>query len=695
MGSGESGRPGGLEEVPFGNYVLERRIAVGGMSEVFLARPRAGDEPAKEVVIKRLLPDLVEDDSVRKTFELEARLHARIHHGNIVGYYEYGSYAGEPYIALEYVAGVDLFRLMRRAKNEERPLAPGMCVFVAREICAALEAVHAARDERGAPLGVVHRDVTPSNVLVSLKGDVKLGDFGIAKVARGSIPQSSVALKGKYAYLAPEQVSGEPADRRADLFSVAVVLAEMLLGEPLFAGEGQLAVLLAIRDARIDLLRARKDKLPSGLFELLEKALAKAPDARFQTATELSQALRPFERPSRGAARAELSGWASYTLDTVSAARRLEGAVLEVRALTGLPLVHPTTDPQPASQPMSHANPTSQAMPPSQRKTMPEEVIGCLLRSKGGEPRALALPKLIEQLATGHVAPDDEIDLGDGFHRIENVAMLARYLPPSTATTKRLDGPGVPDFTGRLPDAGALEALAWIVRGEETGVLFADQRGEARPRTELYFSSGSLVLASSSEPSTLLGAQLVARGLIDKAELDLAVLVMHKYNGQLGDTLIALGLADPIDVFQAIRSQGRERVMQLFRWSSGELTFYRGVTPAKVDFRLDLDVPALILQGLAESKSDLEVELDWAPRLTESFAATSPAPQWVRAVNWPGLLVGVLRALGAPTKVSVFLEELKKSRGPESLATRHEALRALDACIALGVVERVDPPSEQ
>jgi len=681
MSIGGSDRPGGsLEEVPFGNYVLERRIAVGGMSEVFLARPRAGVEPAKEVVIKRLLPDLVEDDAVRRTFELEARLHARIHHDNIVGYYEFGTYAGEPYIALEYVVGVDLFRLIRRARNEERPLAPGMCIYVAREICAALEAVHAARDERGATLGVVHRDVTPSNVLVSLKGDVKLGDFGIAKVVRAGLPQTSLALKGKYAYLAPEQVSGDSFDHRADLFSVAVVLAEMLLGEPLFAGAGQLAILLAIRDARIDVLRARKDKLAPGLYDLLDKALSRSPDARFQSARELSQALRPFERPSRGAARAELSGWSSYTVDTVSAARRLEGAVLEVRALMSLPLVHPSTEPQPPSQPM----------PASQRKTLPEEIIGCLLRRPGGEPRAVALPKLIEELATGQYAPDDEVDLGDGYHRIENVAMLARYLPPSTATTKRLSGPGVPDFTGRLPEVGVKDALAWIVQKEETGVLFADQRGVQRPRTELYFSNGALVLASSSEPSTLLGAHLVTKGLIDKAELDLAILVMHKYNGQLGDTLIALGLADPIDVFHAIRSQGRERVMQLFRWTNGELYFYRGVAPARVDFRLDLDVPGLILGGLAESMSDLEVEIEWAPRLAESFVATTPAPPWVRAVSWPGLLVAMLAALGGPTPVIGLLEKLKKARGPESQAKRHDVLRALDACVTLGVVVKAD-----
>ncbi len=703
MGSDEPDRPGGaLNEVPFGAYVLERRLAVGGMSEVFLARPRTGALPAARVVIKRLLPELVEDDAVRRTFELEAQLHARVRHENVVRYFEYGSYAGEPYIALEYVLGVDLSRIMRRAASESRTLTPTMCFHIARELCAGLAEVHATTDEHGVSLGVVHRDVTPSNVLVSLLGDVKLGDFGIAKISRTGVHQTSLALKGKYAYLAPEQVAGDPFDLRADLFSVAVVLSEMLLGEPLFSGAGQLAVLLAIRDARIDVLRAGRSKLPVGAFEVLEKALSRDPKDRFQSASELSAALKPFAGGSRGITRGELAGWSAYTLDNASAARRLEGAVLEVRALTagaranqitdlgGLPLVHGESSIEDPTAPRS-----SQREPQSQRKTLPGEAVECRLRARGkGGDETISLTKLIELLATGHLSERDEIDLGDGFHEIQNVEMLARYLPPSTATTKRLSGPGVPDYSGRLPDNTVGEALAWIVRHEDSGVLFVEQTGAEAPRTELYFTGGKLVMASSSEPRTLLGAHLVQKGLIDQAELELAVLVMHKYNGQLGDTIIALGLADPMDVFQAIRNQGRERVAQLFRWTTGELHFYRGVEPAKVDFRLDLDIPALLLLGQYEGRPDLEVEFAWATRLHETFAAVSPMPQWARTVTWPGPLVAVMRALSKPRSPTEMIEEIRRGKGAEARASKTDLLRALEATLLLGVTVPgvADPP---
>src|SRR5207302_7197566 len=161
-----------------------------------------------------------------------------------------------------------------------------IAVHVTREVLRALQSVHSAKDEQGRAMGIIHRDVTPSNLYLSSDGKVKLGDFGIARSStRATLRNAaSAVLKGKFAYLAPEQVAGEPFDHRADLFSLAVVLAEMLLGKPLFAGSGQLAVLLAIRDCRIDALREARKTFPTGLFEVLEGALARDPAQRFQSA---------------------------------------------------------------------------------------------------------------------------------------------------------------------------------------------------------------------------------------------------------------------------------------------------------------------------------------------------------------------------------------------------------------------------
>src|SRR5580704_1971721 len=291
----------------FGPFLLEARLAVGGTAEVYVARPIDAQAQPRKLVVKRLLPHFVADPEGRTMFEREAALHAAVRHDNVVEVYGSGLDGNEPWLAMEWVDGCDLFRLLRRLANASRTLGRGISVYVARELLRALESVHTARDGAGQPMVIIHRDVTPSNIYLAADGRVKLGDFGIARSANRKTLSTSggPVLKGKFAYLAPEQVAGEPFDQRADLFATAVVLAEMVLGRPLFAGSGQLAVLLAIRDCRIDPLRAARASMPAGLFEVFERALARDPANRFPTAGALSDALAPFDsNPS--AARAEL-----------------------------------------------------------------------------------------------------------------------------------------------------------------------------------------------------------------------------------------------------------------------------------------------------------------------------------------------------------------------------------------------------
>src|SRR5579864_7991590 len=264
--------------VKFGPYWLEGRLAVGGTAEVYVARPVDPKATPRKLIVKRLLPHFVTDPEGRTMFEREAALHASVHHENVVRVYASGMAGDEPWLAMELVNGCDLYRLLRRMSADGRRLGPQIAAYVARQVLSALGSVHDARDARGQPMWIVHRDVTPSNIYLSVQGQVKLGDFGIARANRATLRSAgSDMLKGKLAYLAPEQVAGEPFDYRADLFSVAVVLTEMLIGKALFAGSGQLAVLLAIRDCRIEPLRESRDLLPNGLYAVLERALARDP----------------------------------------------------------------------------------------------------------------------------------------------------------------------------------------------------------------------------------------------------------------------------------------------------------------------------------------------------------------------------------------------------------------------------------
>src|SRR3984957_14809295 len=333
MSSGEkpSGRsvprPLSGGSVKFGPYWLDSRLAVGGTAEVYIARPidpnaaSVAGQP-RRLIVKRLLPHFVNDAEGRTMFEREAAIPAAVHHENVVTVFGSGMDGDEPWLAMELVDGCDLYRLLRRLGGGGRKLGLGVAIHLGREVLRALESVHGARDATGQPLGIIHRDVTPSNLYLSVQGAVKLGDFGIARSTSRATMRSagSAMLKGKFAYLSPEQVAGDPFDHRADLFSLAVVIAEMLLGKPLFAGSGQLAVLLAIRDCRIEPLREARATMPPGLFEVLERALARDPGQRFQSAAAFSEALRPFDlNPT--ASRTELATLVRWGQSAPSAAQ--------------------------------------------------------------------------------------------------------------------------------------------------------------------------------------------------------------------------------------------------------------------------------------------------------------------------------------------------------------------------------------
>jgi serine/threonine-protein kinase len=678
------------QAIRFGSYLLHKRIAVGGMSEVYLAKPVEGISPAPVLVIKRLLPAALEDPASRKTFETEARLNMAARHANVVEVFEAGEFDGEPYLALEYVSGVDAYRLMRRCQGEARPIPSGVAVYAARELCRALACVHNLPDETGHQLGIVHRDVTPSNIYLSEQGDVKLGDFGIARAIAQSRAPGSHALKGKYGYLAPEQVSGEPSDHRADLFSLAVVLAEMLIGKSLFPGAGQLAVLLAIRDCRIDPLRAAAKSLPSGLLPVLERALAKSPEQRFSSAEQFNAALQPFEQPSRAVLREKLAELVVWAGDASALAKRLEGQLRD------------STKSEPALRsPFGERSVDKMAAP------SPHTSRANIRTLEGTVFPDVPFSKLVELIVTGELTGRDEVDMGgEGFRQVQSIDLLARHLPQGTATTTRMDGPGIPDYAAELPTSSMLEVMGWLLRRRETGVVFAERPYIAPPdssrpvdskpppsiraaaqttiRKELYLDKGRLVLVASTEPSELLGEYLVRHGAIDRAELDMALVALPRFDGRLGDTLIGLGLVDPVEVFRAIQNQGRERVAEIFRWATGRLTFYRGVAPQRIDFRLDLELPELMLAGLELQDVANALIERYRQEPDTVFAPVRPPPAYAMAINWPPAIMTVIGALGTGRKLGETLAVLQTSRNVAPADT----MRALEIAIAGGIVQK-------
>ncbi|HXX66803.1 MAG TPA: serine/threonine-protein kinase [Polyangiaceae bacterium] len=668
-------RPLAGAPVKFGPFWLDARLAVGGTAEVYLARPIPPSALPARLVVKRLLPQFVEDPEGRTMFEREAALHAAVHHENVVKVHEYGSVGDEPWLAMELVDGCDLFRLLRRLSSDGRGLTAGLATHITRELLSALESVHSASDANGQPMGIIHRDVTPSNVYLSNDGRVKLGDFGIARAMSRPTLRSAQSdmLKGKFAYLAPEQVAGEPFDHRADLFAMAAVTSEMLLGQPLFAGSGQLAVLLAIRDCRIDALRTVRATLPKGLFAVLERALARDPAARFFSARELSQALAPFDVPV-AAARAEL-GALVRSVQATPSVEQMQAVRDSARKLR-------------AATPMRSFGRVAGGGESDRTTGEYAAIPSYVVKGSGDRLGPWPFARLVEAIATGEVGRGDMVDyMGRGLQPIEAIDEVARFLPPKTATTNRVAGVDSPDFVDEVSPATLVTVLLRVVESAATGVLFAEGPSESRRlhrkdtapgRKELYFVGGKLHHVASNNASELFGEYLVRRKMISREELDFALAVLPRYGGRMGDTLIALGLVGSLDIFRAIRDQGRARLVDLFQWNTGKLTFYTAQTPPHVEFPLDLDLPPLILAG-AETASPGDTPLRaWRDRLDAIVVRASAAPTRLLTAAWPPSAKRLIDAVEEPTSVRALLTTTAHDLHGDANAV----LRALEVLVA-------------
>ncbi len=282
-----------------GPYELGERLGLGGMAEVFVAY-RAGPHGfAKKVALKRILPELAQDARFVAMFCDEARISAPLCHPNIVQVIDFGESQGELFMAMEYVEGVSLAKLLRYVAGRRERFPLGAALFIAHEVLSGLAFAHAACDENGNPLSIVHRDVSPGNVLIGRAGDVKLADFGIVRSAYVDRRTYPGELKGKVGYMSPEQVMGVEVDPRSDLFTVGIILSEMLIARPLFSGQNEFDILTKIYEADLSALDRYGADLPTAMVDVLRQALAKAPADRFDSAREFAAALRRIAHASQ------------------------------------------------------------------------------------------------------------------------------------------------------------------------------------------------------------------------------------------------------------------------------------------------------------------------------------------------------------------------------------------------------------
>lgn len=278
----------------FGKYCLLERISVGGMAEVFRAKPLPAHQSDKMLALKRILPHLAEDEEFITMFVDEAKLTVALDHPNIVETYELGNFQASYYILMEYIAGQDVLALQKRLRQNRRIMSVAQACYVARQVARGLHYAHTACDEEGHPYNIIHRDVSPQNVRLTWDGRVKLIDFGIAKAAVQRTKTQVGVLKGKFGYMSPEQVRGEEIDHRSDVFALGTTLWEMLTNRRLFNGENEYETLQMVKHPEIPPPSEKNAQVPPAVDDIVMGALAEDRRRRFQSCAEFGDALNRF-----------------------------------------------------------------------------------------------------------------------------------------------------------------------------------------------------------------------------------------------------------------------------------------------------------------------------------------------------------------------------------------------------------------
>jgi len=598
-----------------GEYELVRLLATGGMAEVYEARRPGPRGFAKRVALKRILPQLAMDDRLVRMFCAEARVHAALTHPNLVSVLDFGEAAGELYLVMEYVDGVSLAEVMRAAVARKQAIALGPALYIAREVAAGLAYAHQYRDEDDAPLGVVHRDVAPNNILLGRAGEVKLTDFGIVHSSWSDMNTAPGELRGKLGYVSPEQALGQAVDARSDLFSLGVVTAEMLLGRALIPGRTDVDILQNLQHGSWDTLSGLVAKVPQPVTRLLQRVLAKSPRERLASAQlfadELDKlAIAEGVRMSAHAFSLWLADTGVVRLDSnvrrsstpesgprpappevVRAPRPEQATLVDDDGLTPLYIAVPS-------------DLTSSAPPPSKPSSAPPTLRYRLRRPGGEVVGPLSLGSVLALLATARAGLDSDLAREDGpFLKLSRAFELTRL---ASRPLYRFFEPIALLANERHPvERASLPAhLLRLVVERRTGLVCYRHGAEQR---RLYIEDGVFGATASTEPGELLGAQLVRTGLVAEADMERVLDSGYRSGCPIGESLVRASLISQAQLVQSLSEQRVSRLLGLVKARAGELFFVDGARSGEAVLGAGPDLLAPLLEALRAGYSVAEL----------------------------------------------------------------------------------------
>lgn len=646
--------PANLEPIVFGPYELIERVASGGMAEVYVARRQGPHGFNKTVAVKRILPQLAQDNEFLAMFVDEARVAATLSHPNIVQVFDFGEEGGELYMAMEYVRGTNAARLVRRAAARGEVIPLDVCLHIVLSVLRGLEYAHGARDEGGRLFNLVHRDVSPGNVLIDDSGVVKLTDFGIARAAHFERRTAVGHLKGKLGYMSPEQVLGFELDARSDLFTLGIVLAELLTLRPLFAARSDLEILTRTRDANIETLA--ETPLPPDVAAVLQRALARLPEDRYATAQAFAE-------------------------DVEALARRRNLSLGASRVASWMARLHRETPPPPDAHDAKTAV-FSDVAPLAEwedERITPPVGTYRVRKADGTVVGPLRYQDVAELFATGALGVACRVAKNEGgFESATSFPELQQFV---TRSALAWDSDGVWSARSRM-DVDRRSLPGWLFRlavARKTGAILLRHGAK---RKKIFLVHGVPEFVASTDKRELLGEHLIAKGRLVRSDIEMALSILPRFGGRLGDALVGLGLLRPVELFRAIHEQTIDRYLELFRWREGEVAFDDGAGSGEETIPLGVDPLDLVARGVRESYSTEEL-LGWLDALGDDLVAPAPQPPLrTQALRWTPGEAAVLGALVAPRALRSFLGEQVAS----GLSGLDDALRGVFLGLSFGVL---------
>lgn len=658
-----------------GPYELSSHIATGGMAEVYVARREGPHGFQKTVAVKRIIPQLAQDPEFVAMFVDEARVSAHLSHPNIVQVFDFGEDEGELYMAMEFVQGTSTAKLIRAISGRPQLLPLDATFHLILSVLRALDYAHTAVDEEGTGLHLVHRDVSPGNILLHASGAVKLTDFGIARAARIERRTDAGQLKGKLGYMSPEQVVGRELDPRSDLFTLAVVFAELLTGEPLFAGQNELDVLMRIRDADLRILD--RAHIPEDVRSVLLQALARKPKDRFEDAAAFASALEDVIRRRRMPVAPSALAQALMNLNLVGGSREYRLAPqpdtesllppIDTAAGGAIPVRAPEEELR------STVIPPVRAEGGSARMSLPSTPLptSWTLRLGDDVRPGLTYPEVIELLVTGKVPAESAQFSKEGspFQVARGYPELSRFVTsPALAWTEHMPT-GVIDR--KMVDRATLPSrLYYLAVNRETGALLL-QSGEKKKK--IFFVDGVPEYVASTDRTELLGECLVRRGQVLRMEVDMALAMLSEFDGKLGDALVGLGVLRPIELFRAVLDQTQDRIVEAFSWSDGEIAFLPGARCQEETLPLGVKPFELISRGICEHYGYVELGEILERVGNDSLERVAPLPVRVESFRLPEREERVLQSIEG----RITRSDLEDRAVRENMATPDEVARAI------------------